>query len=76
MSLWKIEEICAALEIKNSIDENLTFQRISIDSRTVKKGDLFIPIKGLKFNGHDFIEQALEKGAYASIIEKKEKKDF
>ncbi len=76
MSLWKIEEICAALEIKNSIDENLTFQGISIDSRTVKKGDLFIPIKGLKFNGHDFIEQALEKGAYASIIEKKEKKRF
>ncbi|NQU17497.1 MAG: hypothetical protein HQ564_05470 [Candidatus Saganbacteria bacterium] len=37
--------------------------RISIDTRTVKKGDLFIPIKGPNFDGHDFIEEAIKKGA-------------
>ncbi|MDD5382870.1 MAG: UDP-N-acetylmuramoyl-tripeptide--D-alanyl-D-alanine ligase [Candidatus Margulisbacteria bacterium] len=36
---------------------------ISIDSRTVKPGELFIPIKGPKFDGRDFIPAALKKGA-------------
>ena len=36
---------------------------ISIDSRTVKPGELFIPIKGPNFDGHDFIEEARKKGA-------------
>jgi len=36
---------------------------ISIDSRTVKPGELFIPIKGSKFDGHKFIADALKKGA-------------
>ena len=35
----------------------------SIDSRTVKPGDIFIPVKGEKFDGHDFIEQVKQKGA-------------
>ena len=76
MSLWKMEEICEALDIKNIFREKLSFNRISIDSRTVKKGDLFIPIRGSKLNGHDFIEQAFEKGASASIVEKDEHKRF
>ena len=69
-------EICTALDIKNVFRENLSFNRISIDSRTVKKGDLFIPIKGEKFNGHDFVEQAFENGASASIVQKDEYKRF
>ena len=36
---------------------------VSIDSRTVKKGELFIPIKGKNFDGRDFIPQARKKGA-------------
>lgn len=36
---------------------------ISIDSRTIKKGELFIAIKGKNFDGHDFIEDAVKKGA-------------
>ena len=37
---------------------------ISIDSRTVQKGQYFIPVKGKNFNGQDFIDEAMEKGAY------------
>ncbi|MGE4169471.1 MAG: UDP-N-acetylmuramoyl-tripeptide--D-alanyl-D-alanine ligase [Candidatus Margulisiibacteriota bacterium] len=36
---------------------------ISIDSRTLKPGDVFIPIKGPSFDGHDFIPEAIKKGA-------------
>jgi UDP-N-acetylmuramoyl-tripeptide--D-alanyl-D-alanine ligase len=36
--------------------------KVSIDSRTIEPGDYFIPIKGPNFDGHDYIEKALEKG--------------
>ncbi|RJO65618.1 MAG: UDP-N-acetylmuramoyl-tripeptide--D-alanyl-D-alanine ligase [Candidatus Omnitrophota bacterium] len=44
---------------------------ISIDSRALVKGDVFIAIKGERFDGHDFIEQAARKGASLVIIDKK-----
>lgn len=39
----------------------------SIDSRTVKKGDLFIPFRGEQVNGHKYVGAAIEKGAAASL---------
>lgn len=42
--------------------------RIQIDSRKLVKGSLFIAIKGEKFDGHDFIKDAVKKGAGAVII--------
>ncbi len=36
---------------------------ISIDSRNIKKNDLFIAIKGENFDGNDFVDQALQDGA-------------
>ena len=44
---------------------------LEIDSRKVKKGDLFCAIKGNNFDGHDFISGALKKGAVACLISKK-----
>ena len=44
---------------------------ISIDDRTINKGDLFIALIGDKFNGHDFIENAIRKGAYGIIVSDK-----
>jgi UDP-N-acetylmuramoyl-tripeptide--D-alanyl-D-alanine ligase len=41
---------------------------ISTDSRTVQSGDLFIPLTGEKFNGHDYIEQVVAKGAACAFI--------
>ncbi|MFT5171172.1 MAG: UDP-N-acetylmuramoyl-tripeptide--D-alanyl-D-alanine ligase, partial [Candidatus Marinamargulisbacteria bacterium] len=37
--------------------------KVCIDSRTVQAGDVFIPVKGPHFDGHDFIEEAAQKGA-------------
>ena len=49
-------------EITNSrqFGKDLSFKNISIDSRSIKQGDLFVAIKGENFDGHDFIGQALE----------------
>ena len=45
-----------------------TFQRVSTDSRTVEPGDLFVALIGEKFDGHDFIEQALARGAAGLVL--------
>lgn len=46
------------------LDEILRAARgISTDTRTLEKGDCFIALKGARYDGHDFIRQALEKGA-------------
>jgi UDP-N-acetylmuramoyl-tripeptide--D-alanyl-D-alanine ligase len=42
----------------------------SIDSRTISPGQLFFAVKGERFDGHDFVEQTLEKGAVAAVIRK------
>ena len=42
---------------------------VSIDSRTVEKGDLFIALKGPNFDGHQFVADALNNGAAAAIVQ-------
>ncbi len=45
-------------------------QAYSIDSRTISSGQLFFAVKGERLDGHDFVEQALEKGAIAAVVRK------
>ena len=45
---------------------------VSTDSRTVKPYELFIAIKGDKFNGHDFLEAAFANGAMAAVVNRYE----
>jgi UDP-N-acetylmuramoyl-tripeptide--D-alanyl-D-alanine ligase len=42
---------------------------VSIDSRTIQAGDCFFAVKGENFDGHDYLEQAFEKGAACAVIE-------
>lgn len=42
---------------------------ISTDSRTVQAGELFVPLRGEKFDGHDFLAQAVRRGAAACLSE-------
>ena len=44
---------------------------VSIDTRTIEKGQLFIAIKGENFDGHNFIQAAELAGAVAVICERK-----
>ena len=43
---------------------------VTTDSRKVTEGCLYIPMKGAKFNGHDFIPQVMESGALLTLTEK------
>src|SRR5271155_1745005 len=40
----------------------------SIDSRTIAAGDLFFAVRGERFDGHDFVEAALARGAGAAVV--------
>lgn len=41
---------------------------ISIDTRTLSRGDLFFAVKGSRFNGHDFIQDAFDKKAWGAVV--------
>jgi UDP-N-acetylmuramoyl-tripeptide--D-alanyl-D-alanine ligase len=47
--------------------QNLNFTGVSIDSRTIKSGELFIALKGDRFDGHDFLVDALKVGSGAIV---------
>jgi UDP-N-acetylmuramoyl-tripeptide--D-alanyl-D-alanine ligase len=48
----------------------------SIDSRTVGKGELFFAVKGERLDGHDFVANALERGAIAAVISKEHQRRY
>lgn len=50
-------------------------KNISLDSRTMKGGDLFVPIIGEKVDAHKFIPQVFEKGAVATLTSEHDKMD-
>ncbi len=51
-------------------DGDAMTQGYSIDSRTVQPGELFFAVKGERLDGHDFVEQALSRGAIAAVVRK------
>ncbi|MCL2799123.1 MAG: UDP-N-acetylmuramoyl-tripeptide--D-alanyl-D-alanine ligase [Endomicrobia bacterium] len=53
-------------------DPNLSVKSISIDSRTVRKGQFFFAIKGKTYDGHDFIKEAMERGADGILYSRKD----
>jgi UDP-N-acetylmuramoyl-tripeptide--D-alanyl-D-alanine ligase len=50
--------------------KDIVFKGCSTDSRTLTGGELFIALKGIHFDGHDFIDAAIEHGAVAAMVEK------
>lgn len=43
-------------------------EQVSTDTRTIKDGALFVALKGNRFDGHDYVNDAIEKGAKAVVI--------
>lgn len=67
-----LQQLAAWLHIENQSYQDTVVTGISIDTRTIKQGDLFIPFRGEAANGHRYVEQAFEKGAAASLWMKDE----
>ena len=68
LDLYEIAEVLSA---KNDVTqfENVALRNAEFDSRLVKSGDLFVPLKGAR-DGHDFIATAFAQGAAATLSER------
>jgi len=65
-----LEKIAEFVSAAGTFPPQEMVQAYSIDSRTVGPGQLFFAVKGERLDGHDFAEQALEKGAIAAVVRK------
>jgi UDP-N-acetylmuramoyl-tripeptide--D-alanyl-D-alanine ligase len=64
-----LDEISKAISGALDGQGNLKVRGYSIDTRTLNAGELFFAIKGPRFDGHQFVQQALDKKAAAVVIE-------
>src|SRR5579862_4387636 len=67
---WKVEEVARALgsAVPPGLDPVARLAGVSIDSRTVGRGQLFVAIRGPRFDGHAFVAAALDAGALAAVV--------
>ncbi len=67
--------IITCAQIANYLDvdfngPNAEFNSVSIDTRTLQPGALFVAIKGKNFDGHDYLEEAIKLGAAGVMVSK------
>jgi len=70
MILMTLAEISAMTQ-GELLGENISISGVGIDTRTLNAGDLYIAIQGDQFDGHDFVEIAVEQGACAIVCTRK-----
>src|SRR6266542_4360442 len=68
---WNLDRIADALRPLAQVNlprGRQVIHRITTDTRGIRKGDAFLALKGERFDGHDFLENAVEGGAAAVIV--------
>jgi UDP-N-acetylmuramoyl-tripeptide--D-alanyl-D-alanine ligase len=68
---WTLDRIADALALLSPVNlpaGTSTVRRITTDTRGIGKGDVFLALKGERFDGHDFLQQAVDAGASALIV--------
>ncbi|RDU23471.1 UDP-N-acetylmuramoyl-tripeptide--D-alanyl-D-alanine ligase [Anaerosacchariphilus polymeriproducens] len=70
MTLASITAACSGIFFGNEQQQKLGIDGVVIDSRKVKENFLFIPIKGERVDGHDFIPEVMKNGAACTLSEK------
>lgn len=66
LTLADLRRVCRGRLVSGELDGDVG--SVAIDSRRVRPGDLFVAIKGQRFDGHRFVAQAAAKGARAIIV--------
>jgi len=67
---WTIAQVAEALGTRpgTGLNPMARVAGVSIDSRTIRAGELFIAIHGPSHDGHDHVASALERGAFAAVV--------
>ncbi len=63
-----VGQVADWIHAEGDFNVSTTVEGYSIDSRTVAAGDLFFAVHGERFDGHDFVEAALQAGAAAAVV--------
>jgi len=72
MAFWtpqQFELVTAGTWVHAPADADARLAGVSIDSRTIRPGEVFVALPGERFDGHDFLERAAEAGAAILIVE-------
>ena len=75
-ALWTLDAMAAATRAQTSGAPPETVDGISIDSRTLGRGDAFFAIQGENRDGHDFVDAALKAGAGLAVVARAQAKRF
>ena len=67
LSIFRIAELAEAAV--SSGDGSGLIEKISTDSRTIKRGELFVALRGENFDGHKFVESVAKTGAAGAIVD-------
>lgn len=62
-----VKQLADWLQVTQVQQPKVEVTGVTIDTRTVKAGDLFVPFRGERSNGHDYVQQAIEAGAAAVL---------
>lgn len=66
---WTDERVRRALGLRlQHAEEGVEYTGVSTDSRTVAEGDLYVALIGERFDGHDFVADALSRGARGAVV--------
>src|SRR5262245_58841353 len=65
----QLEEVVKAVGATLAGAGDVKVRGYSIDTRTLNPGELFFAVKGPRFDGHDFVQQAMQKGAAGVVVE-------
>lgn len=67
MKPWMLSELKEVLHCDVPLEAEITY--VSTDTRDLPQGCLFVALRGARFDGHDFVRQAIESGAVAAVTE-------
>ncbi|MBQ6759000.1 MAG: UDP-N-acetylmuramoyl-tripeptide--D-alanyl-D-alanine ligase [Selenomonadaceae bacterium] len=76
MNKLSLAEIAEITNAETNSTAEIFFERVTTDSRKISSGALFMALKGENFNGEDFAEESLNKGAAAVLVSKNFDKDL
>ncbi|MBI4000110.1 MAG: UDP-N-acetylmuramoyl-tripeptide--D-alanyl-D-alanine ligase [Candidatus Omnitrophica bacterium] len=67
LTLSEIAKACSGKLVAGEV--NHTVFGVSTDSRTIRSGELFVPLRGPQFDGHSFLQEVFQKGAVCALVD-------
>lgn len=66
--VWTDADVRAALGLRNGAAQTVTYTGVCTDTRQIEAGQLYVALIGESFDGHDFVADALAKGARGAVV--------